>query len=317
MRNSFFGALARLAERDERVVLLTGDLGYSVLEPFAAAFPQRFVNAGVAEQNMVGVATGLADAGLIPFVYSIVPFAVLRPYEFIRNGPVHHRLPVRIVGVGGGLEYVHDGISHFGIDDVGAMRLQPGLTTVTPADHEQAVTALEATWQLPGPVYYRLGKDDRTVGANLDGRFELGRLEVLGDGADVLLVTMGSVTIEATTAADRLADLGIHATVAVVASFNPAPTADLARIIAKHSVVVSVEAHYVTGGVGSLAAEVIAEHGSTCRLIRCGITEQPSGMTGSQPYLYDHHGISSDALVRLVRDTVGRRTPAPGACPLD
>src|SRR6266545_4429908 len=105
MRRAFIEALADVADRDERIVLLTGDLGFSVIEPFADRHRARFVNVGVAEQNMVGVATGLAEAGFIPFTYSIATFATLRPLEFIRNGPVLHRLPVRVVGVGGGFEY--------------------------------------------------------------------------------------------------------------------------------------------------------------------------------------------------------------------
>ncbi len=281
MRKSFFGALGRLATKDERIVLLTGDLGYSVLEPFAEAFPDRFVNVGVAEQNMVGLATGLAEAGFIPFVYSIVAFAVLRPYEFIRNGPVHHRLPVRIVGVGGGLEYVHDGISHFGIEDVGAMRLQAGLTVVAPADHEQAASALQETWELPRPVYYRLSKDDRTVVPNLQGRFELGRTQVIGDGRRVLIVAMGSVAVEASAALETLRGQGVACTLVVVSSFNPAPTSDLADALSEHALVVSVEAHYVTGGVGSLVAEVIAEHGLPCRLVRCGVRERRARPAGN------------------------------------
>ena len=117
MRNAFLDALVSLAERDERVMLLTGDLGFSVLEPFAERFPDRFVNCGVAEQNMTGVATGLAEAGMVPFTYSIATFATLRPYEFIRNGAALHRLPVRVVGVGGGFDYGHNGITHFALED--------------------------------------------------------------------------------------------------------------------------------------------------------------------------------------------------------
>src|SRR5438093_8078761 len=128
MRTAFVRTLTDLAARDDRIVLLTGDLGWSVVEPFAERFPQRFFNAGVAEQNMVGVATGLAEAGFIPFVYSIVTFATLRPYEFIRNGPIQHRLRVRIVGVGGGVEYGSNGLSHYGLEDVAVLRAQPGIT---------------------------------------------------------------------------------------------------------------------------------------------------------------------------------------------
>src|SRR6266480_3885113 len=118
MRRAFAETLAELAKEDPRIVLLTADLGFTALEPFADAFPDRFFNVGVAEQNMVGVATGLAEAGFIPFVYSIVTFACLRPYEFIRNGPIQHRWTVRIVGIGGGVEYGNNGLSHYGLEDV-------------------------------------------------------------------------------------------------------------------------------------------------------------------------------------------------------
>ena len=137
MRAAFVRTLVELAAADRRIILLTGDLGFMALEPFMERFPDRFVNVGVAEQNMVGIATGLAEAGWLPFVYSIVTFATLRPYEFIRNGPVMHGLPVRIVGVGGGFEYGPQGLSHHGLEDVGVMRVQPGMTVVAPADHRQ------------------------------------------------------------------------------------------------------------------------------------------------------------------------------------
>src|SRR5881394_3432858 len=130
MRGAFVRTLVELADEDRRIALLTGDLGYMALEPFMERHPDRFFNVGVAEQNMVGVATGLAEAGFVPFVYSIAPFATLRQFEFIRNGPVAHNLPVRVVSVGGGLEYAHNGHSHFGIEDLGVMRTQPNITVV-------------------------------------------------------------------------------------------------------------------------------------------------------------------------------------------
>jgi len=122
MRAAFVRTLIEEAERDDRIMLLTGDLGFMALEPFRERFPDRFFNMGVAEQNMIGVATGLADAGYTPFCYSIVPFAVLRPFEFIRNGPVLHGLPVRIIGIGGGFEYGTAGPTHFGLEDIAELK---------------------------------------------------------------------------------------------------------------------------------------------------------------------------------------------------
>ena len=172
MRGAFINTLVELATSDPRILLLTGDLGYTVLEPFSKKFPDRFFNVGVAEQNMVGLSTGLSEAGFIPFLYSIVTFASLRPYEFIRNGPILHQLPVRIVAIGGGFEYGHAGPTHHGLEDVGVMRIQPGITVIAPADAEQTRNALLETWDLPGPVYYRLGKNDKTTVPGLAGQFE-------------------------------------------------------------------------------------------------------------------------------------------------
>jgi transketolase len=294
MRRSFASALAEIAATDDRIVLLTGDLGYMALEAFADPFPDRFVNVGVAEQNMIGMATGLAESGFIPYCYSIGTFATLRAYEMIRNGPIAHGLPVRIVGVGGGFEYGHNGVSHYPIEDVALMRTQPGMAVITPADHRQARAAVLSTWDHPGPVYYRLGKDDHTVVEGLDGRFELGSVDIVRKGSDVVLLAMGAAALDAVDAATRLEADGIMASVAVVSALNPAPVDDLREILAQHSLVVSVEAHYVNGALGSLAAEVIAETGLNCRLLRCGVEATPDGRSGSQTYLNALHGIGPE-----------------------
>lgn len=304
MRKTFARTLAELAGNDPRILLLTGDLGYLALEDFSERFPDRFFNMGVAEQNMVGVATGLAEDGFLPFVYSISTFASMRPYEFIRNGPIHHRLPVRIVGVGGGFEYGNAGVTHFALEDLGLMRVQPGITLIAPADHQQTRSALLATWDLPGPIYYRIGKDDKTTVPGLDGRFELGRANTITDGDDLLIITVGSIANEAVAAAAILRRQGINATVMIISSLNPAPVEDLTKALSRFDVALTVEAHYVNGGIGSLAAEVIAEQGLDCRLTRCGVDRTPDGITGSQQYLEHEHGLSSESLVETARAAV-------------
>ena len=300
MRRAFAETLSELATSDPRIVLLTADLGFMALDPFSDAHPDRFFNVGVAEQNMVGVATGMAEAGFIPFVYSIVNFATLRPFEFIRNGPVAHNLPVRIVSVGGGLEYGHNGVSHFGLEDIGVMRTQPNLTLVTPCDAAQARAAIRATWDCPGPMYLRLGKDDRLVVPGLEGRFALGRADVVHEGDDVLLIASGTAAIEALNAAHELKLRQIGATVLAVSSLNPAPRADLLAALAQFKIALTVETHYITGGLGSLVCEVVAEERLDCKVIRCGVKSHPGGITGSQAYLHGVHGISSERLVTAV-----------------
>jgi transketolase len=304
VRATFAATLTEIARADRRVLLLTADLGYMALEPFAEAVPDQFVNVGVAEQNMIGIATGLADGGFIPFVYSIAPFASLRPYEFIRNGPVLHRLPVRIVGVGAGFEYGTAGPTHHGIDDAAALRPQPGLTIVTPADAPQMRSALLATWEQRGPIYYRIGKEEKVVVPGLDGRFRLGRAEIVRAGDDLAFVVMGALAPEVCAAAEQLAAEGISATVAVVSSFNPSPVEDLARLAQSHRLLVSVEAQYVDGALGSLVAETIAEAGSGARLVRIGVRRPPQGRSGSQRFYHALHGLDRAAIVERVLSLV-------------
>ncbi len=304
MRRTFVGTLTQLAAQDQRIVLLTADLGYTVLEPFAALHPSRFFNVGVAEQNMVGIATGLAEADFIPFVYSIATFASLRAYEFLRNGPVHHSLPVRIIGVGGGFEYGTAGPTHHALEDVGVLRLQPGLIVISPADFAQARTALHSTWDYPGPIYYRLGKDESSVVPGLDGRFELGRAQVVREGEDLLILTLGSIATEVAEAADTLALAGVACTVIVVASVSPPPIEDLAQALARFPIAMTVEAHYVTGGVGSLVSEIVAERGLATRVVRCGVRSPSRGLSGSESAMHRMHGLSRESLVETVFQTV-------------
>ena len=297
MRTAFASGLLDLAASDERVMLLTGDLGFAVLEPFAERFPDRFLNVGVAEQNMVGVATGLAEAGYTPYVYSIATFASMRAYEFVRNGPILHDLPVRVVGIGGGMDYGHNGMTHYAVEDAGIMRVQPGIAVIAPADPQQTHAALPAVQALAGPAYLRLGKESDAV-PGLDGRFALGRAERIGEGQDVAIVALGGMAAAAVQAAALLGADGIAARVLVVSSLNPAPVADLAEQLAEVPLALSAEAHYINGALGSLVAETIAEQGLGCRLVRPGLRETPAGSSGSRTHLYDHHGLSPAKLAR-------------------
>jgi len=296
MRKALVEALVSLARNDPRIVLLTGDLGYSVIEPFQEEFPDRFYNVGVAEQNMVGISTGLAESGLIPYVYSIVTFATLRPYEFIRNGPILHQLPVRIIGVGGGFDYGTAGPTHHGLEDVGIFRHYPGMDIFTPADGEQLQTIMQKNWENPGPAYYRVGKFDDLKVPGLGGRYEPGQLDTVIQGTDVLILTMGGIAVEAVSAADQLRELGISAQVSLVSQMNPMPGEAILESLADFTQVCTVEAHFITGGLGSGVAEIIAESGHYCRLKRFGIGTMGAGKTGGYRYLLSRSGLDADSL---------------------
>jgi transketolase len=299
VRRELVESLVALAKDDERIVLLTGDLGFAALEPFTERFPDRFFNAGVAEQNMVGMATGLAEAGFTPYVYSISTFASMRPYEFIRNGPVLHQLPVRIVGIGEGVDYGHNGMTHYALEDVALMRVQPGLTMVVPGSSGQVDAILRAVQPLPGPVYLRVSKKSVSVPA-LDGRFELGRAQPLMGGEDVAIVALGSMSEQARAASQVLAQADVSASVTVVASVSPPPIDDLINLLGSVPVAISVEAHYITGGLGSMLAEVIAEQGLGTRLLRAGVRGMPMGISGGDAYMREQLGLSPERIAARV-----------------
>lgn len=279
---------------------MTGDLGFMALEPFRERFPARFFNVGAAEQNMIGLATGMAEAGFLPFAYSIATFASLRPFEFIRNGPVLHNLPVRVVGMGMGFEYGHSGPTHYAVEDVAALRTLPGLTIVIPADSTQTRTAIRDTYDLTGPVYYSLGKDDRISVPGLNGQFELGRVKVIRPGSDMAIVTMGSVAQEAAAAAEELSLRGLETTVIILSNFYPDPEEDLARILPHFSEIITVEAQTLSGGLGAFVAGVIAGRRLPCRLRSLGVRVPFDGTSGNQQDRWRKYGLDRDSIVREI-----------------
>lgn len=301
MRKQFVSTLTEIADVDDRVVLLTADLGFMVLEPFALSYPDRFFNIGVAEANMISIAAGMAHEGFIPFCYSIATFASMRGYEQFRNGAVLHNLPVRIVGIGGGFAYGSAGFTHHALEDIALMRVQPNVGIVAPADDAQVDRALRDHYGRPEPIYLRLAKESATH-PELNGRFRWGRLEVIGDG-DIVIVALGSVAGIALEARRQLLGEGIRSVVAVAASIAPAPTDDLVALLASKRACIAVEDHRPIGGVGSLVAETIADHGLGTRLIRCGISDLPGESSGSEEFLRRRNGLDVEGLMTVVRRT--------------
>jgi len=180
------------------------------------------------------------------------------------------------------------------------MRVQPGLTVVAPADAGQTITMMRATWDLPGPVYIRLGKDDRPIVPGLDGRFRLGRTETVREGSDVLLLSMGGIGPVVAAAAGELAAHNASTTHMVVSSLSPAPEADLMKALLHHRLVVTVEAHYLVGGLGSMVAEIIADNGLGSTLVRCGVQATPTRVSGSQVAMERASGLTAEQICDTV-----------------
>jgi transketolase len=210
------------------------------------------------------------------------------------------------VGIGEGTDYSHNGITHYALEDVALMRAQPGLTVVSPACCGQVAPMLRAVQQVPGPAYIRLSKLSYSV-PGINDEFGIGHAQTIGHGTDVAIVALGAMTSSAVACAGLLADSGVRATVVAVTSVAPPPVEDLVAALSPTRLALSVEAHYVTGGLGSLVAEVIAEGGLNCRLLRAGAQTAPVGVSGSLAYTHDHLGISPRRLASRVLEALQAR----------
>ena len=301
MRTAFIETLTELADADERIFLLTADLGWRVIEQFADKHKTRFLNVGVAEANMAGIATGLAQAGYIPFIYSIATFTSMRCYEQVRNGPLLHHLPVRVIGIGGGYAYGHAGPTHYALEDLTIARTQPGMTVLAPADPAQTRSIIRATVNMPGPTYIRVGKGGNPEVSGLHGRFSFDKPELVREGKDVLFVACGGVVHEALQAAELLQKDGVDAAVAVQAHLSYAASTGLIALLKNYRAVVSVEEGYAAGGLGSLLAETIAQEGLACRLSICGVKQPFSGASGSEIYMRAQCGLDPASLAQATK----------------
>lgn len=291
MRAAFIAALEEAARSDDRIWLLSGDLGFSIVEGFRKEFPDRFVNMGVAEQDMLGVAAGLAMSGKVVFAYSIANFAVMRCLEQIRNDVCYHDLPVRVVSVGGGLDYGAQGYTHHGVEDLAVMRAMPNMTVLAPADQVEVRQLVAALETLPGPAYVRLGKTSRNH-VHMGGcAVRIGRAITVRDGRDVTLVSTGAVLGIAVDVAEALCEQGIEARVLNMHTVKPIDAEALDAAARETALVVTLEDHSVVGGLGAAVLESLAAH--RVRVLVRGLPDVPSGVAGSADYLRASAGFTA------------------------
>lgn len=287
MRTAFIRSLLATARADERVWLLTADLGYSVLEPFAEEFPKRYVNVGVAEQNMTGIAAGLAHSGKIVFTYSIANFPTLRCLEQIRNDVCYHNLPVKIVSVGGGYSYGPQGYTHHGVEDIGVMRTLPGITVVAPGDPLETAAAVAQLAARPGPAYLRLGKAGEPVVHPSAPAFELSRAIVVRQGADFTVISTGGMLDYCNrTLADMERADGLRGSLLSMHTVKPLDVDAVVAAARTSPLIITAEEHCATNGLGSAVAEVLATlDDRTARYRHFAAAEGVASVAGSQEYL--------------------------------
>jgi transketolase len=301
MRSAFFRALLQIAEADERINLVVGDLGFGAVEPFARRFPDRFLNAGVAEQNMTGIAAGMALSGKVVFTYSIANFPTLRCLEQVRNDVCYHEANVKIVAVGGGFAYGALGMTHHATEDLAIMRALPGMVVVAPGDPVEVEHATRAVAAHPGPCYLRLGRaGERTVHPpGLD--FALGRAIRVRPGSDVTIVATGGLLATAVCVSDRLRGAGVSVRVISMHTTKPLDDAEILSAAQETRGIVTLEEHSVIGGLGSAVAESLAESSkSKVPFKRLGLPSIFATEMGSQDYLRAKYGLSEDGVVESI-----------------
>jgi transketolase len=286
MRTETIDALTDYARAHPDVMLLTADLGYSVLERFAEALPAQYANVGVCEQAMAGIAAGLALSGRRVVIYSIANFPTLRCLEQLRNDVGYHDLPVTVIAVGGGLAYGAQGYTHHGVEDLAIMAMLPNMMVTCPADPHEACALLPQLLDRRRPAYLRLGRAGEAVLHAPGTPITLGQASWLRHGTDIALLATGPILGRALAAANALAGEGVSVGVASFPTVRPLDAAAV-RAPADYRAVLTIEEHAVEGGFGSRVAEALFTAGLSPRFGKFGVTDALRGQIGSQAWLLD------------------------------
>lgn len=302
MRNSFIKTLTELATEDPRIMFLTGDLGFGVIEEFQKRFPKQFVNAGVAEQNMTGLAAGLAHSGRIVFTYSIGNFPTLRCFEQIRNDVCYHDLNVKIITVGGGFAYGALGSSHHATEDLAVMRALPNMTVIAPGDPVETALATRAIVKKSGPCYLRLSRSNDPVVHLSSPAFEIGKALQLRDGHDITLISTGGMLPITMNVAKLLSDRDLKTRVLSMHTVKPIDKEAIIRAGKETPLVITIEEHQIGGGLGGAVAEVLMESKleKKPRFHRIGIQDTFASVMGSHDFLRAQHSLSAEKIVLTI-----------------
>jgi len=294
VRDAFIADLIDFAESDERIVLLTGDLGFGVVEKFSSKFPNRFFNCGVAEQSMLSIAAGLAKSGLRPFVYSIANFPTFRCLEQIRNDVCYHDLPVTIVSVGGGLGYGTLGYTHHGIEDIAALRTLPNISIYSPGDPIETSEVLQQIYNLAKPAYLRLGKNGEPRITQVTSNQLSGKVRELKSGSQLTVIATGAIVENCLSVASELIN-ETDMQVISVPKVHPMDFEFLLSIISSEKLIV-VEEHVERGGLGSALLEEFNRNKVSKTFMHCFVNENQISQTGSQEFLRGLSGLDKESL---------------------
>jgi transketolase len=307
VRTAFINTLIELADKDPRIILIVGDLGFGVVQPFKEKFPQQFLNAGVAEQNMTGIAAGMALCGKIVFTYSIANFPVIRPLEQIRNDICYHNCNVRIAAVGGGMAYGPLGPSHHATEDIAVMRAMPNMAVVAPGDPIETRLAVRALIEYEGPAYLRLGRDNEHEIHERDPNYFLGKAITLLKGEDVTIISTGGMLQNAMEVAKGLKNKGIRTGVVSMHTIKPLDNGIVLHLAKHTSAIFTLEEHSIIGGLGSAVSEVLLEGRIRPRIFkRLGLNDKFVSIVGDQTYLRSQYQLDVSGIIGTIQEEIAR-----------
>jgi len=305
MRDAFAQEITRLATERADLILLSGDIGNRMFDRYKQVAPERFLNCGIAEANMMSVAAGMALNGLRPVIYTITPFTTIRCLEQIRVGVAYHQAPVLIVGTGSGLSYAELGPTHHSLEDMTILRMLPGMNVLAPSDSSELVAQLREAIEAPNPTYIRIGKKGEPALHRPGAKMGIGKANLLRDGSDLLVLGVGPILGEALKAAEAVAsEAGISVAVASVGGVKPLDTGFLEAMARRFQRWISLEEHSITGGLGSALLEWLTEHGGpSVHLKRLGVPDLFLHELGDQSYARRKLELDAEALKKIFAKT--------------
>ena len=302
MRNAYLSALYELSKTDENILALVADNGAIVFDKFRETFPDRFVNFGISEANMVSVAAGLASCGKVPFAYTISGFITMRAFEQVRNDVCMQKMNVKLVGIGVGFVYSNLGPTHHSVEDIALMRILPGMTVFSPADTLESKYVTYAAAKINGPVYLRLATGGTPVIYKEDYDFKVGRGVILREGTDLAIIGTGGILYDAVQAADELIKQGISVRLINIHTLKPIDEEIILKAARDTKAVLTVEEHSIAGGLGGCVAEILIENNKAPLLFkRLGLNDVfPSGY-GTYQQMKERNGLSKNDIVKQAK----------------
>lgn len=303
MRDIFIKELIKLAEKDPNITLITGDLGFGVFEEYIKKLPKQFLNAGVAEQNMTMIASGMALEGKKVFTYSIGNFPTLRCLEQIRNDVCYHNLNVKIVSIGGGFSYGSLGMSHHSTEDLSIMRALPNMVVLAPGSLEEVRQATRKIVNLKGPAYLRL---DKSFSKNkLSTAFKIGKADMVFDGDDLTMICSGGILEEAIKAVSLLKEEGIYPRLLSMHTVKPLDKKALKNAVKDTNKIITIEENNLCGGLGSAVTEYLLDEGLIPKIFkRIAINDVYSNIVGDQNFLRKKYSIDSQSIFKKIKQQI-------------